>query len=82
MSKLKPIEVLAKIKYQIKKHYENLGREGEDFTDSDAIQLVQWIDELLTSVEIPKKYLIVEELEDIKNDLDYIKKKTRWQTKE
>jgi len=57
------IKALAKIKVLIKKYYEDLGR--DEFTDEET--LIEDIEEILNKVKIPSKYLIAEDLEELRD---------------
>ena len=72
MNKTKnPIEALAEIKILINKFYEEIGRNGEEEDDYELMNtLVEDIEELIKSCDIPAKMLIIKRFEmDGKNAL-------------
>jgi len=69
MKKLEPIEALAKIKVKIRKYYEDIGRETQDYLNPetepmDLTDLIDVIEEIVDRVKIPAKNLIAERFDE------------------
>ena len=65
---MKEIEVLARLKHLVRKH--ELNQEYGDKEDND---LIEKISEILRTVKIPGKYMIVEEYDDMRKEIKNIR---------
>ena len=63
IKELEPLMALAKIKARIEKYFSDIGRDVILDTEQHKIDCIDYIDETLDKVEIPSKYLVVEQLE-------------------
>ena len=55
-------EALAKIKALMSQFYENVGRDEFEDVDTQRIELLEDIDEILSKADISSKHLIMEKL--------------------
>ena len=63
MKKYDKDESLAKIKVLIGNHYENMGREMIEDTETAQKELIEDIDDVLNNTELSMKHLVIERLE-------------------